>query len=232
AAIHWRETTGLGTMIEFSQVQAATRCLGYTTPMYGRFGIVRQRWGNWDTQLSVHGIILCGKSDFPDVKNPQDKHDARYVMVSAFQDADFKELCAITGMKDLYNKYKAHKDRVEAETQVEIYAALERWAEDKSRSQVVKILQDAGLLAEPVMNDREVYECDHYRQRGTIRWLDDPIFGDVLTQSGYSSGLMSKSPRRQNWIWRPVGADNVKIYHELLGYPTATIEEWYNKSWI
>ncbi|MBU1160981.1 MAG: CoA transferase, partial [Proteobacteria bacterium] len=30
AAIHWRETTGLGTMIEFSQVQAATRCLGYT----------------------------------------------------------------------------------------------------------------------------------------------------------------------------------------------------------
>jgi crotonobetainyl-CoA:carnitine CoA-transferase CaiB-like acyl-CoA transferase len=115
---------------------------------------------------------------------------------------------------------------------VEIYAALEKWAEDKTRSQVVKILQDAGLLAEPVMNDREVYECEHYRERGTIRWLDDPSFGDILTQAGYSSGLMSKSPRRQNWIWRPVGADNVKIYHELLGYPTATIQEWYDKSWI
>jgi hypothetical protein len=29
-----------------------------------------------------------------------------------------------------------------------------------------------------------------------------------------------------------VGADNVKIYHELLGYPTSTVQEWYDKSWI
>jgi crotonobetainyl-CoA:carnitine CoA-transferase CaiB-like acyl-CoA transferase len=232
AAVHWRRKTGLGTMIEFSQVQAATRALGYTVPLYGRFGIVRQRWGNWDTQLCVHGIILCGKSDFPDAENPQDKFDARYAMVSAFQDADFKELCNITGMKALYDKYKSHGERAKAEAQVEIYAALEKWAADKSRSEVVKVLQDAGLLAEPVMNDREVYESDHFRQRGTVRWHEDPIFGDVLLQSTYSAGLMTKTPRRQTWIWRPVGADNVKIYHELLGYPTKKVEEWYAKSWI
>lgn len=232
AALHWRRKTGLGTMIEFSQVQAATRCLGYAAPLYGRFGIVRQRWGNWDTQLCVHGIILCGKSDFPDAVNPQDKYDARYVMVSAFNDADFKELCDITGQKGLYDKYKAHKTRVEAEAQVEIYAALEAWAADKSRSQVVKILQDAGILAEPVRNDREVYESEHLRMRGSIRWHDDPTFGDVLIHGTYSSGMMSKTPRRLNWIWRPVGADNVKIYHELLGYPISTVKEWYAKSWI
>lgn len=232
AALHWRRKTGLGTMIEFSQVQAAARTLGYTVPLYGRFGVVRQRWGNWDTQLCVHGIILCGKSDFPDSDNPQDKYDARYVMVSAFQDADFKELCDITGLKELYPGYKAHKDRVEAEPQVEIYSALERWASDKTRSQVVKVLQDAGILAEPVMNDREVYECEHYRQRGTIRWHEDPLFGDVLLQSTYTCGHMSETPRRQSWIWRPVGADNVKIYHELLGYPIKKVEEWYAKSWI
>jgi len=40
----WRQKTGLGTMIEFSQVQAATRCCAHTTPLYGNFGIVRQRW--------------------------------------------------------------------------------------------------------------------------------------------------------------------------------------------
>jgi len=232
AALHWRRKTDLGTMIEFSQVQAATRALGYTAPLYGRFGIVRQRWGNWDTQLCAHGIILCGKSDFPDAKNPQDKYDARYAMVSAFQDEDFKELCAVTGNQQLYDKYKVTKDRVEGEAQVEIYAALEKWAEDKSRSEVVKILQDAGLLAEPVMNDREVYESEHFRQRGSIRWIDDPTYGDVLLQSAYSSGMMSKTPRRQTWIWRTVGADNVKIFHEMLGYPMSKVEEWYEKAWI
>ena len=232
AALHWRRKTGLGTMIEFSQVQAATRCLGFAAPLYGRFGIVRQRWGNWDTQLCAHGIILCGKSDFPDAKNPQEKFCARYAMISAFQDEDFAELCAITGNKDLLDKYKAHDDRVKAEAQVEIYAKLEEWAADKTRSEVVKVCQDAGLLAEPVMNDKEVYESEHWRHRGTVRWQDDPIFGDVGVMGSYGAGLMEKTPRRLYWIWRPVGADNVKIYHELLGYPTKTIEEWYEKTWI
>src|SRR3972149_4071859 len=136
--LHWRRKPGLGTMIEFSQVQTPTRISGYTFPLYGRFGIVRQRWGNWDTQLCVHGIILCGKSDFPDAQNPQDKFDARYVRGSAFNDPDFKELCDSTGLKDSYRRYKAHKDRVDARPQVEIYTALEKWAADKTRSQVVK----------------------------------------------------------------------------------------------
>ena len=153
-------------------------------------------------------------------------------MISAFQDEDFAELCKITGQKALLDKYKAHDERVRAEAQVEIYAALEQWAKDKSRSQVVKICQDAGLLAEPVMNDKEVYESEHYRTRGTIRWQDDPIFGDVMVMGSYGAGLMEKTPRRLYWIWRPVGADNVKIYHELLGYPTKKIEEWYEKAWI
>jgi crotonobetainyl-CoA:carnitine CoA-transferase CaiB-like acyl-CoA transferase len=232
AALYWRRKTGLGTMIEFSQVQACTRILGYTVPLYHRFGIVRQRWGNWDTQLCVHGIILCGKSDYPDAPNPQLKYDARYVMVSAFNDADFKELCNIIKRPDLFEKYKTHKDRVHEQAQIEIYRTLEQWAADKSRSEVVRILTEAGLLAMPVMNDKEVYECEHYRQRGTIRWLDDPIFGDVLVQSGYSTGLMSETPRRVRWIWRPVGADNVKIYHELLGYPMSQLQKWYEQGLI
>jgi len=232
AAMHWRRKTGLGTMIEFSQVQTSTILTEYAPLLYGRFGIVRQRWGNWDTQLCVHGIILCGKSDFPDAQNPQDKFDARYVMVSAFQDRDFQELCNITRQKQLYDKYKTHKDRVEALAQIEIYNALEKWAADKTRSQVVKALSDAGILAYPVMNDREVYESPHYKERGTIRWLDDPLYGDMLMQAGYSAGMLSKTPRRVNWIWRPVGADNVKIYRDMLGYPISKIEEWYAKAWI
>jgi crotonobetainyl-CoA:carnitine CoA-transferase CaiB-like acyl-CoA transferase len=153
-------------------------------------------------------------------------------MVSAFQDEDFAELCAITGNKQLLDKYKAHKDRAEGEAQVEIYAALENWAADKSRSEVAKILQDAGILAEPVRNDREVYESPHFRERGTVRWLDDPLFGDMLLHAGYSCGLMEKTPRRINWHWRPVGADNKKIYRDLLGIPLTQIQEWYDKAWI
>jgi crotonobetainyl-CoA:carnitine CoA-transferase CaiB-like acyl-CoA transferase len=228
AALYWRRKTGLGTMIEFSQVQAAVRATGYALPLYGRFGIVRQRWGNWDTQLCVHGIIMTGKSDYPDDPNPQLREEARYVMVSAFQDADYRELCYVINRPDLWEKYKTLKERLKPEAQIEIYRALEQWAADKTRSQVVEILTNAGLLAMPVMNDKEVYESQHYRERGTIRWIEDPLFGDVLGQHGFSVGLLSETPRRLRWVWRPVGADNVKIYHELLGYPVSQIKKWYD----
>jgi crotonobetainyl-CoA:carnitine CoA-transferase CaiB-like acyl-CoA transferase len=153
-------------------------------------------------------------------------------MLSAFQDADFKELCDVIKKPDLFSSYKSHKERVGAPAQIEIYKAIEDWAADKTRSEVVKIFKEAGILAEPVLNDREVYESAHFRTRGTVRWLDDPLFGDLLTQCSYSAGLMSKTPRRLRWQWRPVGADNVKIYHELLGYPMSTIEELYNRNII
>jgi len=121
---------------------------------------------------------------------------------------------------------------VEAEAQVEIYHEMEKWAAGKSRSEVTRILKDAGILAMPVLNDQEVYESEHYRERGTLRWQGDPVYGDFLVQSSYSCGLMSKTPRRKLWDLRPVGADNVKIYHELLGYPMNTLKDWYDKTII
>ncbi|HEV8681254.1 MAG TPA: CoA transferase, partial [Actinomycetota bacterium] len=173
---------------------------------------------------------ICGKSDYPDDPNPQLRLDARYAMVSAFQDADFEELCKVVGRKDLLENFKSHPQRVKETGQLEIYQALEEWAADKSRSQVVKALTDAGILAQPVMNDKEVYESNHFRERGTLRWLNDPTYGDILIQSGYSVGMMSETPRRTRWIWRPVGADNVKILHDMLGYPMSTIKDWYEQS--
>jgi crotonobetainyl-CoA:carnitine CoA-transferase CaiB-like acyl-CoA transferase len=150
-------------------------------------------------------------------------------VLSAFQDADFQELCNIIKKPDLFSRYKTHKDRVGAPAQIEVYKAIEDWAADKTRSEVVRIFKEAGLLAMPVLNDREVYESDHFRARGTVRWSDDPLFGDVVIQSAYSAGLMSRTPRKHKWLWRPVGADNVKIYHELLGVPMSKIKELYDK---
>ena len=76
------------------------------------------------------------------------------------------------------------------------------------------------------------YSPSQPAERGTLRWLEDPLFGDVLLQSGHSVWMMSKTPRRTSWIWRPVGADNVKLYRDMLDYPLSKIEEWYAKAWI
>jgi crotonobetainyl-CoA:carnitine CoA-transferase CaiB-like acyl-CoA transferase len=227
AAGYWRKKSGLGTMIDFSQVSVSNRWTGYGLPLYHRFGVVRQRWQNWDTQLCVHGVIITGKSDFPDSKNPQQRDESRYVFISAFQDVDFKDLCYLINRPDLWEKYKDTKERLKPEAQMDIYGALEIWAKDKSRSEVVKILDDAGILATPVRSAKDYYEWKHVWERGNIFWVDDPMYGDILEVG--TSPLCSDTPPRVKHECRPIGADNVRILHELLGYPIEKLKELYAK---
>ncbi|WP_457590389.1 CoA transferase, partial [Geoglobus sp.] len=124
----------------------------------------------------------------------------------------------------------SHRERVKPEAQIEIYRALEEWAADKSRSEVVEILNNAGLIAVPVMSARDVYETEHFWERGTLRWVDDPIFGEVLVHG--ATVKMSETPPRIKWVWRPLGADNIRIYHELLGYPIPKLKELWEKGVI
>src|SRR3989454_7416512 len=71
ACMYWRDNiSGLGNFMEYSQVQGAQRHLSDCIALYGRYGLVPQRWGNWDALLCVHGIIKCGKSSYPNSKNP------------------------------------------------------------------------------------------------------------------------------------------------------------------
>ncbi len=97
AALYRRDTvSGEGCFIEYSQVHGVTRQLEYALPLYGRYGIRRERWGNWDTELCAHGIVQCGKSSYPGSKNPQEA-EVGYILVTAHTDEDFKKLCDVIG---------------------------------------------------------------------------------------------------------------------------------------
>ncbi len=215
ATLYWRDTvSGEGTLIEYSQVHGVTRQLEHSLPLYGRHGLVRERWGNWDTQLCVHGIIQCGKSSYPDSDNPQEQEEG-YILISAYEDEDFARLCRVVGDGAMAEKYARHDDRVKAESQMEIYPWLERWAADKTKEQVAAILDEASLINQPVWNAKEVANHPHWQERGSIRWLDDPTFGDLLHQG--PAYKMSATPPRTKWALRPVGADNEYILGKLAG---------------
>jgi len=208
-------------LIEYSQVHGVTRQLEYALPLYGRHGVVRQRWGNWDTQLCVHGIIKCGKSSYPKSQNPQETEEG-YILISAYTDEDFATLCRVTGLRDLASKYKAHADRVKAESQVEIYGELERWANDKTKEDVARILDEAEISTQPVWNAKEVSEHPHWRERGSLQWLDDPYYGDVFAQG--PAYHLSETPPRVKWTMRPVGANTEFILGKLLGMSRQRIQ--------
>ncbi len=215
AALYWRDkVSGEGTLIEYSQVHGVTRQIEYALPLYGRHGITRERWGNWDTQLCVHGIIKCGKSSYPRSENPQELEEG-YILISAHDDKDFATLCKVVGDGKIAEKYGKHEARVKAQSQMEIYPWLEKWASDKTKEQVAEILDKANINNQPVWNSKEVANHPHWQQRGAVQWIDDPTFGDLLHQG--PAYKMSHTPPRIKWALKPVGADNEYILGKLAG---------------
>jgi len=222
AALYYRDKiSGLGTFCEYSQVHGVTRQLEYGLPLYGRHGITRERWGTWDTQLCVHGIIKCGKSSYPNSDNPQENEEG-YILISAYSDEDFAKLCKVIGDGNFAAKYGKAEARVKAQSQMEIYPYLEKWAADKSKEDVAAILDKAGILNQPVWNAKEVATNPHWQQRGAVRWIDDPYFGELLHQGpGYK---LSHTPPRVKWALKPVGADNEYVLGKLAGLSPSDIK--------
>ncbi len=136
-------------------------------------------------------------------------------MISAYQDEDFARLCKVVGDGNMTAQYAKSETRVKAESQMEIYAGLEKWAADKTKEEVATILDKANIINQPVWNSKEVAEHPHWQERGAIRWLDDPTFGDLMHQG--PAYKMSHTPPRLKWALKPVGADNEEVLGKLAG---------------
>ncbi|HSM00550.1 MAG TPA: CoA transferase, partial [Candidatus Limnocylindria bacterium] len=230
ACLYWRDNvSGKGNFLEYSQVHGAQRHLTDLISLYGKTGIVAQRFGNYEPLLCVHGILKCGKSSYPNSKNPQEQ-EVGFCFVSAYKDEDFANLCKVVGKPDLAKKYPTHADRVGADAQVAIYPEIEKWAADKTKEQVWEEFKKAGLVSQPIWNSKEVSNQEHYHLRGTLAWIDDPSFGDVQTQ--VHPALMSETPPRCRWVFKPVGADNEYILAKLCGYSGSHIAELEQKEII
>ncbi len=230
ANMWWRDNiSGQGNFMEYSQVHGAQRHLSDCIALYGRYGLVSQRWGQWDILLCVHGNIKCGKTSYPKSDNPQELEEG-YILVSAHEDDDYATLCNMIGKPDLAKKFPTHKDRLQPENQFTIYAAIEEWAADKTKEEVAAICDQNNIINQPVWNSKEVSEHEHYKMRGTCEWIDDPHFGDLQIQSaGY---LMSDTPPRTNWAFKPVGADNEAILAKFCGFGGSDIEKLYEEEVI
>jgi crotonobetainyl-CoA:carnitine CoA-transferase CaiB-like acyl-CoA transferase len=153
-----------------------------------------------------------------------------FCFVSAFKDEDFKKLCDLTGNAALVKKYPTHADRVGADAQAAIYPTLEKWAADKTKEEVWKAFTGIGLVAQPVWNSNETANQEHYHLRGSIQWLDDPTFGEVMTQG--AAYRLSDTPARIRHVFKPVGADNEHILAKLCGFTGSQIAELEKKEII
>jgi crotonobetainyl-CoA:carnitine CoA-transferase CaiB-like acyl-CoA transferase len=203
AAVSYRDKTGKGQFIDFSQSENLIRALDWTWVAYGQSGKDRERYGNRDRAIVPAGVYRC-----------QDG----FVALSAVDDVQFNGLAAALKKSGLASdeRFSTIESRLLEENADALDAMLKEWAAGRKVAEVEKLGTSLGFGAAGVKNAEDHYRSAHLRERGSVWSVDDSIYGEVVEYGPIPK--MSETPGRIKWAGKPVGYDNEKVLSEILGY--------------
>lgn len=213
AALHYRERTGKGQYIELSQSEAIMRAMSWVWPYQQLTGKTAMPAGNRDVSLCPADTFRCT--------------DDTFVAIAAPAPEEFRGLCMAMGRPELAEdpRFKDHLTRLREENATEILRIIAGWVRGKTAEQVQALAEEHGFAASRVYNIRDVVEDRHFRERGFMTEVDDPLLGRFLEYE--FPVMMSKTPPRVRWSIRPVGFDNEYVMQHILGKSEDEVRQLY-----
>ena len=206
AALHWRVASGRGQLIDLTPGEAEMRLSDVGVLWYHAYQRIHERVGDLHIQVFPYTLVKTRDS---------------YAFVAGFSDVDFAGLTNIMERPDLKERFATTRDRILKAR--ELHQELERWSADLTAEEILTRFQDymthkrgPGTVATARLNrPQDVLGEAHWWERGVLRKVDDPDFGELLLQA--PPWKLSRTPPRIKWACRPVGADNELIYLKYLG---------------
>ncbi len=214
AALHHRKKTGNGQFIELSQTETIMRTMSWVWPYQQITGKTAMPAGNRDVSICPADTFMCA--------------DGILVALAAPAPAEFKGLCTAMGKPGLAEdpRFKDHLTRLKEENATAILKIIAEWARTKPSQEIEALAEKHGFAASHVFNSKDVVENEHFRARGFMDEIDDPMYGKFIDH-GFPV-MMSRTPARRKWSARPVGFDNEYVMTQVLGKTAAEIKQLYD----
>ncbi len=205
AYIHAKET-GKGQVIDLAQFEAIHQVLAGTMVEWFHLGVVRERSGNKSPAFQPYDVFKVRDGS---------------VVIAAPAETIFEKVCAVLGLdpKDPY--WASARTGINDVQGLEFDALLRGWCEERTMDEAVAQLNAAGVACSPILSSKNAAEDPHYQARNVhIEW-DDEVVGKVK-----GTGFAPRFSETPQQIWRGTtlpGADNDRIFGELLGYSQETL---------
>jgi len=212
SALNYRERSGEGQFIDYLQVENVIRMLDWTWLYAGRTGEDRKRSGNRDLAICPSDLFRCADG---------------WVAVAAFGDEEFLGLCRAMDRMELHRKFADPLERLKDGNARELLDAVASWALGRRVEEVEALGCRHGFGASRVLEAKDVYHGEHFRERGAIQEYEDPLYG-TMAQQCYPP-VMSGTPGRLKWSCRPLGFDNRYVLKKILGLPEEEVERLRNE---
>jgi len=213
AALHYRQRAGKGQFIELSQTEAIMRAMTWVWPYQQTTGEVAMPAGNRDLSICPADTFRCADDEF--------------VALAAPTPEEFKGLCTAMGKAELADdlRFKDHLTRLQEDNATEILKIIADWARSKTPAEIEKLAEKHGFAASHIYTTKEVVEDKHFRARGFMTEVDDPIMGKYFDHE--FPVMMSKTPPKIKWGCRAVGFDNEYVLKHVLDKNEDEIKKLY-----
>ena len=200
-ALHVRERTGRGQIIDLGLYEGTFRLLDELAPAYARSGFVRQRMGAGTVNAVPH-------SHYP-------TKDGKWVAIACTNDKIFGRLAHVMDRMDvtgggIYGTITQREAR-----RAEVDAFVSHWTSGMTRDEVLAACEAGQVPCGPVYGIDEIFEDPQYAARGNLVRIEDERAGDLTLPA--VCPRLSETPGAIRWAGRALGADSDAVLADWLG---------------
>ncbi|MET8150646.1 CaiB/BaiF CoA transferase family protein [Actinoplanes sp. NPDC049668] len=203
AALHARERTGRGQVVDSAIYEAVLAMTESLIPEWAVAGYRRERTG----------AILPNVAP----SNGYPTADGSDVLIAANQDTVFRRLATLMGRPELADdpRYATHGAR--GEHQAELDGLVAEWTSGLPAAKLLELLHSGGVPAGGIYTAADILADPHVRAREAVVTVEHPTLGPVPMQN--VAPRLSATPGAVNWAGPALGASNDYVYGDLLGLP-------------
>ncbi|GIF98691.1 CaiB/BaiF CoA transferase family protein [Catellatospora citrea] len=201
AALHARERTGRGQVVDSAIYEAVLAMMESLLPEWAVAGYQRERTG----------AVLPNVAP----SNAYPTADGTEVLIAANQDTVFGRLCEVMGMPELAAdpRYATHGARGAHQTELDELIAA--WTRTQPADKLLAALHEAGVPAGGVYTAKDMLADPHIAAREAIVRVPHPDFGELPMQN--VAPRLSADPGAVRWAGPALGQHNDEVYGTLLG---------------
>ncbi len=209
-ALHYRDRTGKGQMVDVSNMDAVFSMLDNWPTVYGTTGQLPQRLGN------RHPFTA-----------PYDCYEAKdgHVVIGVGNSALFRTLVTAMGMPELGRDPRFKSPTARLERHDEVNRVVADWVSERTVAEVMETLgpEGANVPCAPVMTIDRLIADPQLRERQMIVELPHPQVGRI-PMAGVPFRL-SESPGGIERLGPDLGEHNDEVYRGWLGLSSRELEE-------
>ena len=154
AALHQRERTGRGCLIDLAMFDALLSMMPTATCRYVATGKVPERVGNRHPLSAPFGAFRTGDG---------------YVVVAVLNEKLFEQFCHVIGRTELLSDARFVSDSTRTENESVLREAFEQWSAAYTTAEVVALLSTAGVPAAAIANVGAAVDSEHATARNLFR---------------------------------------------------------------